>query len=332
MTAASSFERSTSMSHLVAFVFSLFLAVPGARAETPPTPGVLLLAHGGSAAWNERVTALAAKVNEQVAVELAFGMATRANIQSAIDRLVARGATEIVAVPLFVSSHSSVVTSTEFLLGLRRDMPPDLKAFAKMNHAGHGGGHAATHDSPQASSDSPASPAPDPTSPVVSPVSIRMTPALGRHPIVAEILKTRAQAISTAPEKEAVVLVAHGPVAEAENRLWLDDLGATAARLRAAVPFAAIDYLTVRDDAPASIRDAATAELRARVETRVAEGHRVLIVPVLMSFGGIEQGIRKRLEGLAYTMSQQGLTPDDRLVDWVLEMARSPSVVQRSAR
>ena len=49
----------------------------------------------------------------------------------------------------------------------------------------------------------------------------------------------------------------------------------------------------------------------------------MLIVPQLMSFGGIEQGIRKRLEGLEYTMSSEGLMPDDRLADWVLEMARS---------
>ena len=39
-------------------------------------------------------------------------MATRENIQTAIDRLVARGVTEIIAVPLFVSSWSSVITST----------------------------------------------------------------------------------------------------------------------------------------------------------------------------------------------------------------------------
>src|SRR5688572_32764739 len=37
--------------------------------------------------------------------EVAFGMATRANLQSAIDKLTARGVTEIVAVPLFVSSQ-----------------------------------------------------------------------------------------------------------------------------------------------------------------------------------------------------------------------------------
>jgi hypothetical protein len=54
-------------------------------------PGILLLAHGGNAAWNARVTDLAAQVNRTRPTEVAFGMATRATIQSAIDCLVARG-------------------------------------------------------------------------------------------------------------------------------------------------------------------------------------------------------------------------------------------------
>ena len=47
----------------------------------------------------------------------------------------------------------------------------------------------------------------------------------------------------------------------------------------------------------------------------------MLIVPLLLSFGGIEAGVRKRLDGLDYTMGRQGIIPDDRLVGWVFEMA-----------
>src|ERR687898_825398 len=89
-------------------------------------PGILLLAHGGSAGWNVHVTKLAAQVDRTTPTEVAFGMATRSNIQAAVDRLRARGATEIVAVPLFVSSWSSVIRSTEYLLGQRADAPPEL--------------------------------------------------------------------------------------------------------------------------------------------------------------------------------------------------------------
>jgi hypothetical protein len=48
----------------------------------------------------------------------------------------------------------------------------------------------------------------------------------------------------------------------------------------------------------------------------------VIVVPLLISFGGIEKGLRERLDGLTYTMATSGLMPDDRLAAWVLEMAR----------
>jgi hypothetical protein len=149
-----------------------------------------------------------------------------------------------------------------------------------------------------------------------------MVPAFNRHPLIGAIVADRAKSISTAPQQEAVIIVAHGPVPEDDNRKWLDDMAVLAGHVRDAAPFASVDYMTVRDDAGPAIRDAATKELRSKVEAQRAAGRRVLIVPHLMSFGGIEQGLRKRLEGLDYTMTTQGLMPDDRIVEWVLASIR----------
>ncbi|MCC7416186.1 MAG: hypothetical protein IT176_03520 [Acidobacteria bacterium] len=281
-------------------------------------PGVLLLAHGGSAEWNGRVTELAEQVNAIRPTETAFGMATRASIQNAVDRLVARGVTEIVAVPLFVSSWSSVITSTEYLLGLRADAPAALAGFAKMNHAPAGGTSETAMNGHEQHSGMA-----DGTTPVASPVPIRLTPALNDHPIVAEILASRARAISRDPAKEALIIVAHGPNEEDDNRRWLADMASLAGRIRHAEPFASLEYLTVRDDAPTPVRDAATARLREAVQREVEAGRRVLIAPLLLSFGGIERGLRERLDGLSYTMADAALMPDDRLATWVLAMADS---------
>jgi sirohydrochlorin ferrochelatase len=288
----------------------LLLAGRTASAE----PGILLLAHGGNAEWNGRVEELAAKVDATRPTEVAFGMATRAAIQGAIDRLVARGVTEIVAVPLFVSSWSTVITSTEYLLGLRPDAPAALAIFAKMNH-----GQAASADA--AGHEGHAMPA-DGATPVESSVPVRMTPALNDHPIVADILASRARAISDNPANEALVIVAHGPTEEEDNRRWLADMESLAARLTQSETFASLEYLTVRDDAPTAVRDAATAQLRGIVQRELTAGRRVLLVPLLISFGGIERGLRERLEGLNYTMAEAGLMPDDRLATWILAMAQ----------
>lgn len=280
-------------------------------AQGPEKTGVLLLAHGGAAQWNERVNAVAKTVNESQPTEVAFGMASRASLQAAVDNLTARGVTAIVAVPLFVSSHSSVVTSTEYLLGLRAEAPADLKIFAQMNHLSHGA------PAPAASDHAAHAPAVDPASPITKAVPVRMTPAFNRHPLIAQIVADRARSISKAPSSEAVILVAHGPVPDDDNRRWLDDMRVLAEQVQAAAPFASVDYMTVRDDAGPAMREAATKDLRNRVELQVAAGRTVLIVPHLMSFGGIEQGIRKRLEGLSYVMTEQALMPDERIAQWV---------------
>ena len=77
----------------------------------------------------------------------------------------------------------------------------------------------------------------------------------------------------------------------------------------------------MRDDAPEAVQARATAELRTVVEDAVREGKSVLIVPLLLSYGGIEVGIRERLEGLPYRMPLQALLPDPRLSQWVLLQA-----------
>ena len=189
------------------FAFTAFLLASsgaGVIAQAPPArPGILLLAHGGSESWNNNVLAIARDIAPSQPIEVAFGMATRANIQAAADRLAAKGATEIVAVPLFISSHSSVIRSTEYLLGLRPDAPADLARFAKMSH-GAGADHSAHGGAP----------AEDGTKPIVAPLPVRMTAALNNHALLGAIVADRARSISTAPARESVILVAHGPVGE----------------------------------------------------------------------------------------------------------------------
>jgi sirohydrochlorin ferrochelatase len=299
------------MTHiLLAALLTLSIALD-AGAQSPGGTGVLLLAHGGAKQWNAHVTELAEAIDREQPVEIAFGMASRASIQAAVDRLVARKVTNIVAVPLFVSSWSSVITSTEYLLGVRPEAPSELAIFAKMHS--HGAAAGGVREGQAA----------DPTSPIASPVPIRMTSALNRHRLVGQILTDRARSISTNPDREAVVLVAHGPVPDEDNRKWLEDMAVLARQVESAAPFAAVRYLTVRDDAGPAMRDEATRQLRGLVEEELAQGRRVLIVPHLLSFGGIEKGVQKRLEGLTYTMTRQALMPDARLREWVLSQAAS---------
>lgn len=288
----------------VLLALSFALAAPG----VVEAQGVLLLAHGGRDDWNREVLELASQVDSTLPVEVAFGMANKRTIQDAVERLAERDVTEIVAVPLFISSHSSVMRATEFLLGSRADAPPQLEAFARMGARRASGGPDRDPDF-------------DWTTPLEATAPIAMTTALDSHALVAEILLSRALDVSEQPEREVVVVVAHGPTSEEDNALWLANMGILVETIRARTRFSRIQYLTVRDDASDPVREQATVELRAVVEDAVEEGRSVLIVPLLLSYGGIEAGIRRRLEGLPYRMADQALLPDERLSEWVLMQA-----------
>ena len=283
------------------------LLTPGGAAAQ----GILLLAHGGADEWNREVLAVAARVDPVRPVEVAFGMANKCTIQDAVDRLAERGVSRIVAVPLFVSSHSSVMRATEYLLGSRAEAPPEMEAFARMSarrETGAAGGAAGD-------------PGFDRTTPVEAAAPISVATALDAHAVVADILTSRALDISRTPEDEVVVLVAHGPSSEADSARWLANMDVLAERMAPRTRFSRIERLTVRDDAPAPVRERATAELRAVVEEIVQAGKSALIVPLLLSYGGIETGIRRRLEGLPHRMARQALLPDERLSEWVLMQA-----------
>jgi hypothetical protein len=285
--------------------------------QKTPRVGVLLLAHGGSAQeWNEEVRHVADQVDLTMPTEVAFGMATRSSMQAAIDRLAARKVTEIVAVPLFVSSHSSVIDSIAYLLSQRAQEPEDLKMFAAMDH---GSGNMVM-DSAMMKDPSMTAAA---RTPITSPVPIRMAPALDHHRIVADILRDRASSITRDPAHEVVVLVAHGPVPDDENKLWLQDMNVLAKDIGDQTHYVSIECLTLRDDADAPVRDVATEQLRETVDQITKSGNTALIVPLLLSYGGIEEGLRKRLTGLNYRIPSQGLLPDARIVSWVIDTAQS---------
>ena len=164
---------------LLLVLLSLLLAPGSGEAQ-----GILLLAHGGRDDWNQKVLELAAQVDSTRPVEVAFGMANKRTIQDALHRLEQRDVTDVVAVPLFVSSHSSVFRATEYLLGSREDAPPQLEAFARMAARRSGGGGTGSD------------PGFEWTTPVETAMPISVTMALDGHALVAEILLSRAADVS----------------------------------------------------------------------------------------------------------------------------------------
>ncbi len=262
----------------------------GQQAPVPGTPesgpkGVLVVAHGGSSTWNAMVRQAVAAAKLEAPTEVAFGMGMTTQeargFQEAVDRLEQQGVSQILVVPLLVSSHSTVFRQFAYLFG--QQLQPEWSQAGPPLHVN---------------------------------VPVVMGRGLDDSPLVADILLDRARALSRSPSTETVVLVAHGPVDDEDQARWLAAMEDVAARIQQAVRFRDVISLTMRDDAPEPIRSRAAQELRALVQAASRQG-RVLVIPVLMARGGVEHKIPKLLRGLRYAYDGQTLLPHAKIAQWI---------------
>lgn len=310
--------------------------------------GVLILAHGGNDKWNNAVKEAAAPLKDHYEVTVAFGMAKPKTIRAGIRELESRGVSQIVAVPLFISSHSPIIPQTAYLLGLREERPGNLmvmKPYKKYASLFRKVGkypvikNYIVHERPE----------PEKLGCLlesfvkeqneidkiltlyegflktyresleeIRPVEIRpeifMARPLDDHPLVAEILWEHAGELSNDPANETLVIVAHGPNSEVMNKKWINTMESLAGQIReiqkekGKAAYKQVFCLTVRDDAPKPIYDQARENLRNLVHQSGKNGV-VVVVPLLLSQGGIEQGIKKRMEGLNYKWTGKTLLP-----------------------
>lgn len=101
--------------------------------------GVLIMAHGGDAEWNEAIEQVVAPLLEKYPTEVAFGMADGSTMRTGVQRLEERGVREIAVVRMFISNES-FLPETEYILGLRRERPAvGLASHSDPQQHGHEG-------------------------------------------------------------------------------------------------------------------------------------------------------------------------------------------------
>lgn len=306
---------------LAAFLF--VSVVPLSQGGNEKKVGVLVLAHGGNSQWNQEVLNAVEPLKEQYAVETAFGMADRSMIQAKIHQIEQQGVDKIIVVPLFISSYSPIIRQTEYLLGLRDTLADSPMLMHHASDSNHSSDHHAvatggeTADSGNHRSERHT----DELKPVERNAEIILTRPLDDHLLVAEILVERMEEISEDPHHETVIIAAHGPDGEEDNRRWLHTMESLAIQVRAiqkerGQPFQHIFCVTLRDDAPADIYEQAKENLRSLVRQANQSGD-VIIVPLLLSKGGIEKGVVKRLEGLPYKWTGNTLLPHPNITEFI---------------
>jgi sirohydrochlorin ferrochelatase len=279
---------------LAALVLLALPPVAAPAAAQDSSTGVLLVAHGAGPEWNVHVEAIARLVNTGGPLEVTYLMGPAASahpFQAAAQRLVERGARQIVVVPMLISSYSGHYEQIRYLVGETDELEEIM-----MHHL-----HMAGLERPRVQ------------------VPIRITPAIDAAPEVAQVLAERARALAVSPADQALFLVAHGPNSAEDNAQWLRNLRLLAEQVNAATGFRNVMVGTVRDDAPALVRAEAVEQIRAIIGLQhMATGRPVVVVPVLISTGRLShERLPRDLAGLQIAYTGEPLLPHPALARWV---------------
>src|SRR5699024_1516719 len=158
--------------------------------------GVIVHAHGAGFHWNETMRQAASPLAEDYMLDFAFSMGGAGTLTRAIERLEQRGAEAVVIVRVFSMADS-------FLGGIERLIGADYEA-CRPGDLGPMHGHGA------------------PAARVLTSLPVVTHGGLEDDPLFARALLERARDLSRQPERETVLLVAHGKGDDEGNARWLD--------------------------------------------------------------------------------------------------------------
>ena len=272
----------------------------------PNEIGVVFLAHGADHRWNEGMRASIGPLANRYKIEFAFCMADPPLIERAIRKLEVRGARGIVVVRVF-GLTSSFQGTVERSLGM------DVEGTGRGDHADHTAhGHRQTMGAL-------------PTPRIRSEALLTTVGGVEDSPHFAGALLDRALSLAKNPERETVILVAHGSGDDATNDHWRHVLESVALQMRSGqgAQFRAIKVGTWREDWPDK-RAPEVAAIRVMVEEASRDGGRAIVVPARTTAQGSE---RELLAGLDYELGT-GFAPHPLFERWLEEQVTRGTMAQ----
>lgn len=188
-------------------------------AESQLRPGVLVISHGSpDAHWvklvDDAVSAVKAELPEGLPVEASFLELVEGRlIQDGIDRLELQGVTDLIVIPLFMSSGSTHVDEIAYALGTK-DTPEketDLELFRLSARVLFG-----------------------------EPVD--------DHPMIAQMIWDKVKPLSREPDREALLLIGHGSRHDGFRQRWERGISSLAARVKEIGGVAMTDFALLNPD------------------------------------------------------------------------------------
>lgn len=293
--------------------------------------GVLVIAHGSpSESWCSPVRNATDEVDLPYPVELGFlEFVPNETINLAVERLDDAGVTEIIAVPLFVSSHSSHIQEIEYVLGLRETLPLTtehvvVEGVEMERTVVSMGGRYAIYRVPledDTDGDMRALGRPEEEEelvPVETDAEIILTAAMDDHWLVAGIVADRTADLSANPEGETLVLVAHGTEEEDNFAGWVNSTSSLANQARLKLVYWRDPSIGLGGTEAAFIHHNETLHPEFTLRPIVSDAADPVVVPLMVSEGYFTgTKIPGLLENLTYAYEGSALTPHSNVAEWI---------------
>jgi sirohydrochlorin ferrochelatase len=254
--------------------------------------GVVVHAHGSNWQWNEDMRRGSAPLGDDYLIEYAFSMGDPATLEHAVRHLEERGAEAVVIVRVFGMASSFRDGIVQFIGEAWETCQPIPSN---------------THDHGHGSASSPP-PVLDTGLPVVT------VGGLEDHPLFARALYQRALDLSERPDRETVILVAHGLGNEEGNAHWRRVLESIREQMLAmgGERFRAIEGGLWSEDWP-ELRQSAVEHMRGLVSAANEDNGRALVIPARTLGRG---PAAEYLDGLDYVQGE-GFSPHPLFADWL---------------
>jgi len=327
-------RRTLSTIVLITILLSLIAPVVAGAYESGGAAekiGVLVVAHGSpSESWCSPVRNATDEVDLPYPVELGFlEFVPNETINLAVERLDDAGVTEIIAVPLFISSHSSHIQEIEYVLGLRETLPLATEHVVvegvemERTVVSKGGRYAISRVPIEANSDGGMQATGHPGEeeelvPVETDAEIVLTAAMDDHWLVAGIVADRTADLSTDPEGETLVLVAHGTDEEDNFAGWVNSTSSLANQARLKLVYWRDPSIGLGGTKTAFIHHNETLHPEFTLRPIVENATDPVVVPLMVSEGYFTgTKIPGLLENLTYAYDGSALTPHPNVAGWI---------------
>ena len=244
--------------------------------------GVLIMAHGyGSDGDLDLFNSLKNfNPNYEIILTMGMSMMTSKHVICSVQRLINSGIESIYIVPISSTPYNTLVRQWRYIFNLEKNY-----SYADVD--------------------------------VLASNTFKYIEPISDDAIAKEIILEYANEISTNQENEVVIIIAHGPVSQADNVQELLIMNNIADYISNNSNFSEVRSFTLQDDAGKAIRDNNINNIRQYIKNSSMQGKRVLVVSNLMSGKGIQKNIEKDLNGLNYTFNSKGLLTHPKFKIWI---------------